>query len=964
MQARVAKNVGRIKAGLVKFEPLKAYVAPKGNGYLFTGLAGAIFNALERPGVAPTTKPKSEAGRESFHFALTTVSRTSPFTRLLTGEKQGSASAHESYIERDDAPEAYDKAAIRQLEALGRSKATALPEALEIAIGGQAYIERAGAIEEASRENGALSMYGNLPDNFAQRLHFWDEVEKHEREPRTHFLSVAPDKNRDLWATIASNPAAPPELLAAAALDRRVITKKHQLPQDNPKSLPGELKLTEERALAIHSFLAEIPGAKDLVKFTPGRGGQIQSRLIISLPYELSADDRIALLKSFCDKMFRNLETTDLAGNTAKVDVPFWAVVHKPEATSDSRNYHAHIVFSERPAALIADPETGSPVWDFAYREKFRDSKRTARERTPFAQAKIRSLHDRHWPRLARHTYADLANEMLAARGLSKRLDPRTYEAMGITLEPVQRLKPNEYAKEKKGEASVSGEKTIEAQWDRIVDSLDKRFPLASFRPAPWIERKFDTEVKRWTDFQHPAGHVLASARSRWRAAWYNARHIDAEAAAAAVAIERVRSKIDAPGKSMLPENPVLAEFLTAMADQHVSEPRETAQQHRAIARAMEQYLSKMSQLQGPITGNILSQMLHKAMPSLHPHKIRLVDRTVALSESVIAMIHADIELTPDVMRKAAIENAKAEISRVGKPFASPKAPAPPMSQKPLPSLKPVPPNVQTAFKSTAGHLLTRNEALLFKVRKIKRAADQRIAYYEWQEKDMAERLARIKAMEAAERITTSTLIDPRPLPKAPAAAQAQAAPAPNVSKAPSQSARSPVTQACAPIPPSAPTASPQSQKPVAPKTPEPTDKGVEPQAPQPAPATLPPEKNKPSSASKASNGRTLQPGAIQLQTIADAAPSKLTLEQSRAPVDTARILEVNETSHSVLSPTVDVSPPSSAMQVGVSDTGPATPTATQPVPEPPHDPKAIEHRRKRRRAVYERFNRTREISR
>lgn len=580
MQARVARMIGRMKRDLLGLAPLRPYYSPIGGGrYGMVAFAAEIYDALDRPGVAPTRKPKNADGGETFHFALTTVSKTSSFTRLLTGEREGSAAAHESYIEREDAPEAFAHAQARFLEQSGPVSSVELADGVKRGIQGHAYIERKHAIEAADRDADTLSMYGNLPDDFAARLGFWEAVEAHEREPRTHFLSIDPSKVPDLWKRIESDPAAPPEVLAAGRLPPRVIQTKKK--SDNPRTheLLGQLKLTEDRAPAIQTYLKSIKGWDEFCFWTPGRGGRIQMRLIISLPYELTADERLTLLKKFCDAQFRNLKAND----GSYVHVPFWAVVHKPEATSDDRNYHAHIVFSERPARLIEHPQTGEQTWDFACAVSQRDSKRTLRIRRPFEQAKVRSFNDRDWPGRARCAFAELANQLLEARGHAKRLDARSYAAMGIELEPIRRIKPNAFAKEKKGQTTASGNKTIAAQWQRVTDDLDQTFPSKSFFPPAAQQIQFDQEINRRKKSESETPKSLTDTVARLRKAWARTRTLEANVAAGEVAIARIRSKIDAPGKSMLRDNLEMAQVLTALADKYVVKPRLKAANHRAI---------------------------------------------------------------------------------------------------------------------------------------------------------------------------------------------------------------------------------------------------------------------------------------------------------------------------------------------------------------------------------------------
>lgn len=979
MQSRIAKKAAQIQQDVALFQPLQPFVKRSDGRTFIWGLATSIWNAVERPGVAPTTKPKASDGAESFHFSLTTVTRTSPFTRLITGEKEGAAAAHESYIERENAPELYEKAALRRLETLGVADKARLADDLEIAIGGQAYIERKGAAEEAESGTQGLSMYGNLPQNYAERLRFWEEVEKSEREPRHHVLSVDPAANPSLWAAISADPAAPPELAAAAALPVRNVQSKRLGPDAPVRTEPGLLKISEDRALAVHAYVAaHMPaGEKSVAKFEPGRGGHVQSRLIISLPHELSADDRLQLVRRLCDRLFRNLEITDDEGIAKMVDVPFWSVVHKPEATSDDRNYHAHIVYSERPASLIANPQTGELVWDFAYSETKRDTHRKTRTRFPFIQPKIRSFNERHWPRLARHIYADLANEMLQERGLAKRLDPRTYEAMGITHEPVRRLKPNEYAKEKKGQPTKAGQATVDAQWERITDNLDERFPIAGFRPPPWIENRFDSEIRRWKGYDHPAGHALTGAKERWRRASFSARFLQAEAAAAAVVIEKIRSRLDAPGKSWVPKYPVIGEFLASVTKQYVIAPRTKAREHETTKREMEKYLSDLSTAQGPVIGNPLSAMLHACVPSVHPHKIKMIDGLAAISQQIIGMIDAGEDVDISAMHREAraaaglIPNADPPAPKPSQPAPaiapSPTAAAPaPAPSKPPPTLPKLPPGAKTPFKSTAGRLLINTEVLRIRARRVSEAAREKLAFYEAHAKDIAAREAQIEASrkDKTSRVTTSTLIDDRPIAPAPPE------PRPAIVRPASST---PVRATGTTPPPTLPSRLPKSPTSVKPL--EPTVRDVAPAAPAPPPvqqtrppaikpAAVPPppimKAPSPAPAAPAQSPAPLAPAVERRPAAAPPAPaSSLSMPTRVEQFASHSGLSTAHTARSPLPRSCDA-PQKAAPALDPKK----TPAPPSPPPEPEPDEKALEHRKKRRRAINARLARSHGIGR
>ena len=962
MQARVAKQVARMKQEIALFQPLKPYVSPSPRGTtLLRGLAAGIYKALDRPGVAPTTKPKSAAGAETFHFALTTVSKTSLFTRLLTGEREGSAAAHESYIERQDAPEVFAQAQARFLEHTGPVSSRRLPQDIDLAVQGQEYIERKTAIEAAARDGDGLSMYGNLPADYESRLKFWEAVEGHEREPRTHLLSIDPTKDPEAWSRISSDPAAPPEILAAAALPPRVITVGKG---DNQKThqLLGQLKLTEARAPAVHDYLKSIKGSSKFCYWTPGRGGRIQMRLIISLPYELSADDRLTLLKSFCDEQFRNLKADD----GSRTDVPFWAVVHKPEATSDDRNYHAHIVFSERPAKLVPNPETGQQVWDFAYAVTKTDKHWNKRTTRPLEQAKIASLRDRNWPKAARETYARLANEMLSLRGIEKRLDPRSYEAMGIEADPIQRLKPNEYAKEKKGQTSVSGDKTIDAQWQRITDSLDKRFPLKALFPPPAQQIRFDSEAARWKTFDHPAHYMLIEARARWRNAWFKSRVLDADAAAAAVAIERIRSKYDAPGKSRLRDFPEVAEFLTAMADKYVAGPRIEAANLRLTQQQMIEYADALTTARGPVIGDSMSQLLHGTVGSVHPQKIKMIDNLVALANGYTRLLQSGVDVTMDeyiATAEGIRKDAQPARTTTPRPAAEPTYVTTP---KPVTRYAPVPPGTKTPFKSADGRVFGNVSELMFRARKITQAQQDKIRHYEWQKQDDAARDARLAAMNAERhpRVTTSSLIDNRPYsappstpdvarPAAPAGAASTRAPA-KIDQVPTVGVdlRQLAVAASSLRPPAPATVdsverSPSPQQ--APKSPvSPATSAPAPDAPSPARSSVP----------RSAADKLVSPTAPS-RAGSLAAAKQSSLQRPATAADNA------PTEHAKSTPVVggeSSSSPSPSRQKPRPPAVPAkvaerTPVASEAVPELPRATDeqlaALERRKKRRRAMF-----------
>ena len=73
----------------------------------------------------------------------------------------------------------------------------------------------------------------------------------------------------------------------------------------------------------------------------------MQCRLVIELPHELTGEQRLAILQDFA----RKFEERGL---------PHYGVIHEPDENNDSRNYHAHFAYYDRPSRKLANGQ-----WDF-----------------------------------------------------------------------------------------------------------------------------------------------------------------------------------------------------------------------------------------------------------------------------------------------------------------------------------------------------------------------------------------------------------------------------------------------------------------------------------------------------------------------------------------------------------------------------------------------------------------------
>jgi hypothetical protein len=151
-------------------------------------------------------------------------------------------------------------------------------------------------------------------------------------------------------------------------------------------------------------------------------GGRVQARIISELPYEdgVGLDGRVEAVERFCE-FFR------LHG------LPFAAVIHAPEEQNDERNWHMHLAYHDRP---LAGWREGRPLF------------------APGKSAVVRSIG---LVGQLRDRWAECVNAVLAARGIERRYDPRSYAEAGVEKEPTPHLGSSAMGRERKGIATGAG---------------------------------------------------------------------------------------------------------------------------------------------------------------------------------------------------------------------------------------------------------------------------------------------------------------------------------------------------------------------------------------------------------------------------------------------------------------------------------------------------------------------------
>ena len=252
---------------------------------------------------------------------------------------------------------------------------------------------------------------------------------------------------------------------------------------------------------ALGSSAADRDGFWRLIAARERFNGRVQSQLIMEMPHELTAAQRRQACEDFCRKAFeqRNL--------------PYWAVVHVPEAKSDGRNFHAHILYYDRPGQR---DENG--LWHFDQRkarelypwgtESPKSRERRLRhvadngvgaDRRDAARQQLAELEDwrqagapvnrstaargRDWLKQLRATYCEAMNEQLALAGHDRRYDPRSYAAMGLNIEAQEHHGPRRSAMARQGKATGAvlrnGERIAARYWGEMATALTAEIDAA-----------------------------------------------------------------------------------------------------------------------------------------------------------------------------------------------------------------------------------------------------------------------------------------------------------------------------------------------------------------------------------------------------------------------------------------------------------------------------------------------------
>ncbi|SIQ36718.1 MobA/MobL family protein [Bosea sp. TND4EK4] len=243
----------------------------------------------------------------------------------------------------------------------------------------------------------------------------------------------------------------------------------------------------------------------DLAEQHAERGnGTIQHRLIVELPHECSAEDRLAVMRSFTKKYEDDR-------------VPYWCVLHAPvEGKNDDRNFHAHIVLLNRPAWKEPFPEGGKSfrredgplvdTWTFAATEEIRDKHDNYPTQYPLRENVLEDYRGK-FVASERKRFAQAVNEQMIASGVPVRYDHRSYKAMGLPVEAMKSVKGMILEKAKAGERLVLDS----GQTKRLVDFEIERIARerqVDLSEVERIKRAVRSGTTRLTHLDREARHL------------------------------------------------------------------------------------------------------------------------------------------------------------------------------------------------------------------------------------------------------------------------------------------------------------------------------------------------------------------------------------------------------------------------------------------------------------------------
>jgi hypothetical protein len=362
---------------------------------------------LRRPAPADG-RPTSRSGATSFHFALTSSSKTSAAAGAPAAGGSGAAD-HERYISADQKVEIVSSAVFDR------------------------YLGRVADAElESDDDTRAELMVTNIADTQDERASFWEAATAHSRTPTEARITLNPGLGALAdWQALADDDDTP-DRVANYARDVVNVRAPRQGTEASPKLVPLRLDALPAAETEWAGRLGNKFGRnckERLVHFAKPRGGLVQYRLVAEFPDVFGPAQKCAVVAA-------------LKADFERLKFRYTVVVHTPDHTNDGRNEHLHALWYEGPCERTADGK-----WSFdrsaGLGVKLRPGEIARILRDPavpcpdtnnpreLAAADVRVLRTR---------FAGYCNRELESLGSRRQLDPRRYEDMGIDQEPSEHL--------------------------------------------------------------------------------------------------------------------------------------------------------------------------------------------------------------------------------------------------------------------------------------------------------------------------------------------------------------------------------------------------------------------------------------------------------------------------------------------------------------------------------------------
>lgn len=407
-------------------------------------------------------RPRSLLGRTSFYFDLSSSAKARRGSKVMSSTKT-------RFVAGDAATEQHQyvqKHVLRCESAMFAAYMRLLPDKLELLP--KTLTEAEGASRRTiwwSVEQGYFTNIHHDPDVVAA---YWPAVYDSERKPGLSTLRLHWEETRpSTWQALAESAALPaearPVVEAAAAAAEGCSSWRHK------RLLRDGIRVDEEVCQEVFDLIARLtdtPVADRAVKIERARGGRTQYRLVAELPAELDDVERILIVREFCESL-------------NALGPMFEAVIHEPDHDNDSRNYHLHVIYHDRPAdyldALgkwdmeVRTPVPGRPGRFKPLRKKIVLGWKKGMTRKQAGEAYLKAL---------REMWAEVNNAALVRARKYPRYDPRTYAEMGIDQEPAEHL-DNSAARASLAGVPVAGcvrnaERYWSAEWKRRSARIDE----------------------------------------------------------------------------------------------------------------------------------------------------------------------------------------------------------------------------------------------------------------------------------------------------------------------------------------------------------------------------------------------------------------------------------------------------------------------------------------------------------